>query len=152
VTGDAMGVYARQKVGGLSFGSLGWREARYEEPEIRITLVLVGICGAVLFGWMLARLLMRLRGKGAELQVSGPKDRVLFQLQTGLICIFLFLIMMGALGSAFMAHVGEFLTSLGIVLAFLSLWGWIEYSYAKPGLLVIPEARRIAGARSGQRK
>src|SRR5690606_7493044 len=109
-------------------------------------------CPRRITGQPLARLLMRLRGKGAELQVSGPKDRVLFQLQTGLICIFLFLIMMGALGSAFMAHVGEFLTSLGIVLAFLSLWGWIEYSYAKPGLLVIPEARRIAGARSGQRK
>lgn len=99
---------------------------------------------------MLVRLLMRMRGKGAELQVSGPKDRVLFQLQTGLICIFLFLITMGALGGAFMAYVDQLLASLGILLAFLSVWGWVEYSYAKPGLLVIPEARRIAGARSGR--
>jgi hypothetical protein len=131
--------------------TLEWREARYEALDVRVTLILVGLGGVLLFGWMLVRLLLRLRGRGPKLQVDGPKGRILVQLTAGLVCVNAFLLGIGVLGGSYAAYEDRALASLCVVLAVLWLWGWIEYEFAKPGLLVIPEARHIAGARSRPR-
>lgn len=82
--------------------------------------------------------------------MNGPKGRFMVQLVPGSACVSAFLLGIGVPGGSNAAYEWRALVSLGVLLAVMLLWGWIEYQFANPGLLVLPATRQIAGVRDAR--